>query len=543
MTPTDLTPIDTKLEGIGHVLRDRRLRVPPYQRVYSWDQEEVADFWWDLRAARGSSSSQYFLGTLVLTRDDDNWTTIIDGQQRLATTVLLFAALRNEFVRRGDTDRAGVIERDYIALTDLRTALLTPRLRLNIDDDTQFRNLVLDGSMEPGPEEAPPTNERIQAALEFFGDRVRDEAKDAGLHWPEALFAWVEFLEKRARVISVEVSDEADAFLIFETLNARGRELTVADLLKNYLFGLGREKLHEVQEHWISALGALEASANEEVFTTFIRHLWSAQQGATRERELYARLKSSLTSEQAAVAFAQELDETAPLYAALLSADHQYWVHQDALVPVAETVLRLGLEQNRPLLLAAMRRFDSSEFHRLLSAVISWSVRGLIVGGIGGGTTERAYAEAAVLVTEGTARDSAAVFDELASIIPSDEAFVESVAYRRVNRTRLAKYYLLALLKAEEGQSSPATVSDEEERAYSLHFVLPRRPDPREWSNFPADELSQWSLRLGNQFLRSDDEVVGPGEVTDLSQWSPDDVSDRQWKLAELAPMIWPRRP
>src|SRR5688572_24982744 len=110
MVGRSLAPIDIELEGIGHVLRDRRLSVPPYQRGYSWEAEEVGDFWWDLRAAYGSEASQYFLGTIVLTTDAGE-TTIIDGQQRLATTSLLFTALRNEFMRRQDTTRGQVVER------------------------------------------------------------------------------------------------------------------------------------------------------------------------------------------------------------------------------------------------------------------------------------------------------------------------------------------------------------------------------------------------------------------------------------------------
>src|SRR5438067_2488201 len=118
---TALSKIDTDLEGIGHVLRDRTLTVPRYQRSYSWFLEQVEAFWWDLRSAFTADPPEYFLGTIVLTSQPDNRATIIDGQQRLATAAMLFTAIRDEFVRRGDEYRAAVIERDYVASRELKS--------------------------------------------------------------------------------------------------------------------------------------------------------------------------------------------------------------------------------------------------------------------------------------------------------------------------------------------------------------------------------------------------------------------------------------
>ncbi len=544
MTPTELARIHAELEGIGHVLRDRRLAVPSYQRAYSWREPQVADFWWDLRAAFGSKASQYFLGSIVITEDTESGgSTVIDGQQRLATTVMLLAAFRNQFVTRGDSDRAQVLERDYIASRTLRTTDLEPRLTLNVTDRTQFRELVIAPPDATSSGQDGERNALMDQAFGFLAARVDEEAHAAGRHWAERLVEWVDFLEERARVITVDVSSEADAFLIFETLNARGRELTVADVLKNYLFGLARDELEAVQEHWLSAIRALETTADEEIFTTFVRHHWSSSRGATRERELYARMKSGLTTSSAALTFADDLDAAAPSYAALLSSDHEHWTASPELQPAAQTLLRFGLEQNRPLLLAAMRRFESAEFAQLLRAVISWSVRGLIVGGIGGGSTERAYADAAVLVSERTISTTKDVFVELASVIPTDESFIQAFAQRRVNRTRLAKYYLIALAQSEDGNASPLFVSDEIDQDYRLEAVIPRNPNPEEWQGFPADELRQWALRLGNQYVSDSQGARAPvgDDLASPDVFGPDDIVDRQRRMAEQAVAIWPR--
>lgn len=541
MAHNSLAPIEIELEGIGHILRDRRLTVPPYQRGYAWGLEQIQDFWWDLRSAFGSSESQYFLGSIVLTPDSPGVSTIIDGQQRSATTALLFTALRNEFLRRGDENRARVIEREYLLTADLRTAEQVSRLRLNDEDQAGLMRAI---SL---PKSAAPENEksdRLTEALAFFEARVAEEARNAGSHWAETLFRWVDFLEMRARVIRVDVSEQADAFLIFETLNARGLELTTADLLKNYLFGLSRDQLAEMQGMWESALDSLETSADEEIFTTFVRHLWSSVNGATRERELYGRMKAEIMSPDAALAFGHRLDEAAPYYAALLSAEHPYWREVGIGRAIPDTLLRFGLEQNRPLLLAAMLRFEPQELTRLLEAVISWSTRGIIVGGIGGGTTERAYGEAAVAVIEGRARSAKDVYDELLPVIPTDEEFRSAFAFKRINRTRVAKYLLVALAAMEARDDTPALVSEAEESEFDLRLVLPRSADPQEWRAFAPDLLRQEALRLGNQVVSTPGGLCAPLEPpSDPDRWSPEALSGRQAEMAQLAIELWPRQP
>lgn len=546
MAEKELSPIDIKLEGIGHILRDRRLTVPAYQRRYSWEEEEVGDFWWDLKAAFGSSSPQYFLGTIVLARESGAASsTIIDGQQRLTTTSLLFLALRNEFLRRGDVDRAQVIEHDYGNAFDLRLGRDVTRLRLNAEDQPLYELAMRRPTNDPNDRIGSENESRLERALVFFEKQIQDEAKDAGHHWAENLFRWVEFLEHRARVINVAVANEADAFLIFETLNARGRALTVADLLKNYLFGLAGDELDALQKNWISALRALETSADEEVFTTYVRHLWSSSRGATRERELYARLKAAITAKPVALAFGRELEAAAPLYAALLSADQPFWATRTALRPRAETLLRLGLQQNRPLLLSAMRHFGDDELNLLLKFLISWSMRGLIVGGLGGGSIERAYVEAAVAVSEGRAATTAAIFEEMASVIPTDEIFRQAFTTRRINRTTIAKYVLVSLAQAEEQIQNAFEVPDAVEASYQLFSILPRNAAPEEWPSFEPDEISQWAFRLGNLYVINETEAKKKpaGQLINALHWTPSQLASRQETLADAAVALWPRRP
>ena len=135
----------------------------------------------------------------------------------------------------------------------------------------------------------------------------------------------MDFVKERARVIWVTVPDDTNAYVMFETLNDRGLELSKADLLKNYLFGRSQDRSSETQQRWFSMMGALETVGNEDIVVTYIRHLWSSMHGPTRERELYVDIKDKVKSKQAVIDLAIDLADNANIYAALLNPDHAIW--------------------------------------------------------------------------------------------------------------------------------------------------------------------------------------------------------------------------
>ncbi len=549
-----------ELVGIGEVLRMRQLKVPVYQRPYSWNTDEVGEYWTDLRGALNAKAPEYFLGSIVVTTEgDDNRLTIIDGQQRLATTAMLLASIRDAYRAKGENRSAGAIQSEYIAGFDVRTQVDEPKLELSDQDDSYFRNLVIDDSGAAAPSPTHESHAWMLRAREFLRGRIDSEVAESGTRWLERLAQWVEFVKDGVVVMRVEVPTESDAFLIFETLNDRGRNLTLADLLKNYLFGLARGRLDVVKRSWISAVSLLETAADSEIVVNFLRQYWSSKHGLVRERELYKSMKARVTSEQQAVDLAAELQAGARFYAALLNSDHEYWAELGtAARGNVQTLLRLGLEQNRPLLLAVMQHFQKPEMKKLLRSLVSWSVRGLVVGGIGGGTTERYYSEAAAKVRQGEIKTTEDLAAQLSPIIPSDAAFQASFATVRVTSTRLARYYLRALEQSDTAEPEMVPNSDEEE--VNLEHVLPRAAMSSSWPGFSADEIPEWASRLGNLVLlkKSQNERLGnkPYEeklpvlrASDLKTtklaavdgpWSREAIEKRQAALAELALRVWP---
>ena len=551
------------LRGIATELKERLLAVPVYQRSYAWTADEIGEYWVDVSGAFSDNVTDYFLGTIVLTKSSSSSSraTIIDGQQRLATTSILLAAIRDEFQRRGDAARAEIVQHKYLSTSDLATAREVARLTLNSEDAHFFEQRVINGQTSAQP--TRPSHELVQQALVYFGGVMHKVADDAGPTWWRRLTEWADFLEHRVNAVVLEVPTDVDAYLIFETLNDRGADLTIADLLKNYLFGHAGSKLDAVRDGWMMVLGALEIFAENALFTTFLRHYWSSVHGAVRERELYRSIKDRIATETQVLEFISQIQQGAALYAALISSKHDLWDDYGGTVRGnVETLLRLDLEQNRPLLLAALQHFTDTEKKTLLKSLVAWSVRGLIVGGIGGGTTEKAYCGAAIKIRRGGIKTTVELLAELSPIVPSDNDFEEALAVARVPKANLARYYLIALENGNQGQKEPEFVPNTNEEQVNLEHILPKRASAADWGGqFNVDERREYLHRLGNLALlqKGPNGRIGnkafsakkpilnqsaftlTAEVGTEADWTKATIKHRQATLAQLAVKVWPR--
>ncbi|MFD0900205.1 DUF262 domain-containing protein [Actinomadura sediminis] len=563
---SDASSINFSLPGIVKLLAEYELRVPVYQRSYSWQKDgQVADFWSDLERSF-DSNGEYFLGTVVLAKDgDEGKRTIIDGQQRLATVSLLLAAIRDEFKKRGNDNQA-VIQNDYLAKRTLTSDGPEPRLELNPDDDEYFNRFITGEDVEPpvqvGKSQSVRTSHKLlHEAYKYLADKVSKNADGAGDAAVERLAKWVLFLHNRARIGVIEVASEADAYVIFETLNNRGADLTTADLLKNYLYGRAGSKLDAVRHRWIQALSSLELTAADRKFTAFLRSYWSSYHGLTREKDLYKAIRDDVSNATKAVKLSEQLVEAASYYAALDNPAHDSWgtqlgsAGQDNVALLAD----FDLSPNKPLMLAALKHFSVEETRKLLRALVSWSVRGVIMNTINAGSVEKEYCRAAVEIRNGRISTMEDVRFELDKVLPSDREFKSAFEIAQVKRNKTARYYLRALERGHAGEPEPELVPNPDENQINLEHVLPRNAKPEEWLAF--DDIDTWAYLLGNMVLlqKTKNSKIGnrpfaskrqtlieskfalTKAVGELQEWNPEAINERQKQLAELAVKVWPR--
>ena len=440
---------------------------------------------------------------------------VIDGQQHLATVSLMYAALRDILAVRAD-ERAADIEREILGKRHIVTRVIQPRLVLNAEDNDLFRRITLEaaGSRTLSPTQA--SHRLLVKAFEFFLNRFAYLIRDLGpAEWQAPLLAWYSYLLEKVRIIEVAVADEARAFVIFETLNYRGLNLSTSDLLKNYLFARAGARVEEAKSRWQRAMGPF--SSSDLNADTFLRHFWASKKGVVRVKALYSQMKPEITDEQSAVDFAEELAICAPLWMAMLDRDAEIWTRYSASALAAlDTLRNLSVEQCRPLLLAAMRKVEPAELEELLSLVVGWSIRWSVVGGGSAGTVERLYAQAAKKVTDGEVTDAAGVV-ALFGTVPSDLDFESQFRTLSVRQGWLARYYLMVLERTKTGDPEPEFVLNENVDEVNLEHVLPKNPTPADWPQFTPEEIQAYRYWLGNQvlFRKSHNRQIGNRPFTD----------------------------
>jgi len=278
---------------VGQFLKESFYRIPRFQRPYSWDRTNIEEFWND---AVVENEAQYFIGSFVV-YDDKTAMGVVDGQQRLTTITLLLCALRNAFEREGFSNLAkgihGLIERTDISdqrFYILQTESSYPYLQEHIQ---KFGGKPGAGS-DAGPEE-----QLLKQAFEYFQTNVDDVVKAIKLQ-PNLSEA-----KKRARIqdeltrirdkvlnlklIFTALENDEDAYVIFETLNTRGKDLTLSDLVKSHLSRLLKptntgvdlakdkwNKIHQTFEAAQDDLSVMQHYENHELKTKHVRAILSA---------------------------------------------------------------------------------------------------------------------------------------------------------------------------------------------------------------------------------------------------------------------------
>jgi hypothetical protein len=387
--------IEFEKETIGHILHSRKeLSVPINQRSYAWKKEHVEDLLKDLNGAISGGDEEYFLGSIIVVRIAGG-VEVYDGQQRLATSMIIAAAIRDYFTSSGDTVTAHTISSDVLRSMDRKTHELQTHLRLSAEDNEFFVNRILRLPTEKERKATKPDKKKeshrriVEAAstaktfIEGLVDKLQPQYRADLLH------KWLDFLDKGARVIWVEVADERTAFRVFETMNDRGLKLSAADLIKNYIYSLAGDRKDEVVQKWQSMVALLESLGRQDGdVVDYIRYFWISGHGHTRSNELFDKIKGEVTKKGAAVTWTSKLEEQANAYTALLTPSHDAWNEHGPEMRKAIATLRfLDVSQIRPVLLAAFGKFSKKELLRLIKTSINWSVRCLLAG-VPSGTLE-----------------------------------------------------------------------------------------------------------------------------------------------------------
>lgn len=552
------------MSGIGTVLKRNRLAVPLNQREYSWEEQHVQELFQDLADAISSDKQAYFLGALVLTNGSEGTLEIADGQQRLATTTILLAAIRDYFYLREDPHMVRDLH-DFLHTFVRETREHNPRLRLNVTDNDFFTRRVLgvpDDSLREDVSPTQPSHELLEKAAELAEQHVKDILSPfSESARNDHLNRWLAFIEESAQVITLQVPDDMNAYVIFETLNDRGLRISQSDLVKNYLFSEAESRISEAQDRWSLMNGALEMLEGDDATINFLRHLLISLYGPVREKDVLGRVRANIRGRTSAVGFLDTLGSAAGDYVALQTPTTMTWAgYGIEMKKLLDDLLLLRVSPLRPLMLSVFRHFDPHETEIAFRRFVSWSVRWLVAGGARSGGVETAIGIAAKRVTSGeikTANSLAAILDPA---LPNDSRFSLAFQNLAVSTHRLARYYLRTLEVTYRDEAEPEWVPNED-TAITLEHVLPQHPGVN-WPGIESAIHSTYYKRLGNmallagtpnadigndpfdekkEVLRESDYQLTK-EIAAEQVWGPIEIEKRQHRLSEVAVKAWPLR-
>ncbi len=544
--------IDFDHDGIGHFISDNFLKVPLYQRSFAWEINNVQELFEDIK---NTYPDEYFIGTIVVT-DKDDYLEIVDGQQRLATISLFFIAARDLFKEIGEDRKAGIIEKDYLVKEGLREEETQQRITLNsIDNEFYLKALIEKHNIKPTRD----SHNRLLKAYNYLREFIKNKYESEGT---DHILDLIEFINKKLLIVIVKVSDDANAFTVFETLNDRGLVLSQTDLIKNYLFNKASDRLTEAQDKWSRFSGAIESAASEDEILNYIRYYWSSKYGLTREKELYKSIKNKIKNKNQAVTLLNNLEKNAEMYLALLNPNHQLWNNfPSKCSEYISELLELRLTQNRPLLIALLEIWKNKpeEVKKALKLIVSWSVRNLITGAIGSGTLEKEFSRQAKLINEGKINNAKELLNSIKDLIPPDEQFKKAFEIATVSKAYIARYYLRKLEQTYRTTSELEPIKNPEKA--NLEHILPENPTDlqRDWPSFDENLHKTYYRKIGNltlldkrmnsdigngpfrdkKLVYKDSELIITQKIAEHDDWTPSEIEKRQKEFAEKAVEIW----
>jgi hypothetical protein len=231
-------------------MQPQRLIVPLFQRPYVWNEEnQWAPLWDDLARlaerllkSQGRKSQPHFLGAVVLQQMPKQTgqmqeRTVIDGQQRLTTLQVLLDALAGQLGLAGAVQpamRIGALVRNaepFCSGPDDRFKVWPTNRDRPAFNEVMGADKPLDYTKLTG------RGERITGAHKFFSEQARDWLQAEGAEEVQKRAAAIETAARELlQIVVIDLTADENAQEIFETLNARGAQLTPADLIKNFIF-------------------------------------------------------------------------------------------------------------------------------------------------------------------------------------------------------------------------------------------------------------------------------------------------------------------
>jgi len=559
-----LSIINLGSKKVGQFLQEDVYYIPEYQRGYSWEEDQLEDLWMDLTQMYSDEDiDSHFFGQLVIHQNnEEDKKYIIDGQQRASTSVILLDVIRSHFEKfKGENkedaqfDIADITTK-YIGRTSERRN--EPRLFLGDNDKQFFQKYIQESKKKQLTESSinklSKSEKLIYEASQYYDNKINNLLSqfEEETQRYQVLSDLLEIFSKKFILMYVETTELDEAFIIFETLNARGKDLEISDLLKNHVFRSASNNIDSVKNEWNTMINSLDNTDP----TKFIRHYWNSQYHFVREKELYKNIRRKINSSKQVKKLMNDLTSLAELYTSLNKPDQTTYFQDSTLIEQNQEIKNLNAKSYYPIIIALVKKeFDEksiSAVHEIIECLI---VRNFTVAGKTANKFEKEFAKIAYNISNNKLENTNEIINEINWLIIKDDEFYENFKIFEAKKSNVIRY----LLRKINNYSNVETRLINDNNVIHIEHIIPKKPRSFSDWGIDSDTHKEYLNRFGNLtllgqeynksavnknfkdkkevYMRSD--IPMTKELTSYKTWTIKDIEKRQEKLAKKALKIW----
>lgn len=516
-------------------------KIPPYQREYTWGKDHWENFFNDINE---NEEKGYFLGSIICIKKDD-FSEVIDGQQRLTTiSILLNAVLNIINTYNKDNPNRKILdfienENNVLIYGELKKLIYLKKQKLepskqNLNDVDYKYLLSINNLIDNIEKPSNFGNRRISKAYEYFKTRLLEVDDEKNIFKIEDVFL---FLEKvlSALIVKIDVDDIASAFTLFESINNRGIPLTPIDLIKNSIIGkmhkdLG-EEAEKTNDKWQTIVKNIE---NYDDQVRFLRHYYHAYQHKEKikipsfikaTKSNIIKIYSSHIKQDVEFIF-NELIEKSKIYNLFVHPENieedKYLVYQNKLIDLK----RLGVAPSYSLLLYLFQE-NISNIEDILNIIENWFMRRNITDFPGTNKLDQIFLDLInIIINENndniymkiveflTTPERYKSDDEFQDFLENKDIYTENTNATRCLLTKLEKSN-----RTKENEVNFWKLSNKGKLIWSIEHILPQTPnDKTNWLNiFTREEHEKNVHKLGNLTLTCYNSTLSNKDFNDKS--------------------------
>ena len=449
-----------------------------------------------------------------------------------------------------NTKRKDSLLNSYIGYIDPVTLISNNKLKLNKNSDDYYKqHLVL---LKELPLRNTNTSEKhMRECFNWYYERIRKKFKSG-----EQLARFIDDIVDKLFFTVIEVSDQLNAFKVFETLNARGVQLSSSDLLKNHLFSVVDEtnphisEIEELENIWGKIIGKL----GEQKFEDYLRYYWNSKNKSIGKKNLFKTIKQNISSKAQVFELIRSLNDTADYYLAIQNPEDDFWRDKPEAKKHLKELKLFQIRQINSLFLSALQNSSIEIFTKLAKICSVISFRYNIIGGLNPNIQEEVYNSVAVKLSKTKQFDA----KDFEAVYVSDYNFENDFStkeFKNTTRNHKIVKYILCKIELYKFRND----IDPESDIYTIEHILPESADEN-WGDFSFDEINRSVYRIGNltllekklnreigilpyfekckSFVQSNSSLTK--EIPEhFATWNEDKVAARQRALARDAKAIW----